>query len=167
MSDLDYVSLVLRWLHILSGMTAVGGMIFLRAVLVPSRDAISESDYRALHDQMRPRWSKVVALAIATLLVSGLVNFVITVKLYDLPKWYHPVWGVKFLLAMVIFFISSILAGKTALADKFRQKIRFWLNVNIFLAVIVVCLSGVLRFANKVPKAASNSAAAPASTVNE
>jgi uncharacterized membrane protein len=153
MTSLDYLSLVLRWLHILSGMTAVGGMIFLRAVLVPSRVVLSENDFRALHNQMRPRWSKIVAIAIGTLLISGLVNFIITVKLYDLPKWYHPVWGVKFLLAMVIFFISSILAGKTALADKFRQNIRFWLNLNIFLAVAVVCLSGVLRIANKVPKA--------------
>lgn len=167
MSSIDYLSLVLRWLHILSGMTAVGGMIFLRAVVVPSRDAISENDFRSLHNQMRPRWSKIVAIAIGTLLVSGLVNFIITAKFYDLPKWYHPVWGVKFLLAMVIFFISSVLAGKTALAEKFRQNIRFWLNLNITLAVVVVCLSGVLKTANKIPKNSSTTSPASTSSVNK
>lgn len=153
MSTIEMVSLVLRWFHILAGMTAVGGMIFLRCVLVPSVGAISSESFQSLHGQMRPRWSKIVAAAVGTLLVTGLVNYFINRDLYQLPKWYHALWGVKFLIALVIFFISSVLAGKTALADKFRANVRFWLNLNIFLAVVVVCMSGVLKVAPHVPKA--------------
>ena len=152
MESLEIVSLVLRWFHILSGMVAVGGMVFLRFVVVPSIGAISTDSFKSLHGQMRPRWAKIVAAAIGTLLITGLINFVITVKLYDVPKWYHMVWGIKFLIAMVIFFISSVMAGRSALADKFRENVRFWLNLNILLAVVVVCLSGVLKIADKTPK---------------
>ena len=34
-----------------------------------------------------------------------------------------------------------------------RRNAKAWLNLNIALAVLVVCLSGVLRTADKVPKA--------------
>jgi uncharacterized membrane protein len=163
MQPIEIVSLVLRWLHILAGMTAVGGMIFLRAVVVPSIGAISTDAFKSFHGQMRPRWAKIVAAAIGTLLITGLVNFIITVKLYEVPKWYHMVWGIKFLIALVIFFISSVMAGRSALADKFRANVRMWLNLNIFLAVVVVCLSGVLKIAPKTPKA--ENAAPPVATI--
>jgi uncharacterized membrane protein len=167
MQTIDLVALVLRWFHLLAGMTAVGGMIFIRCVVVPSREAISTESFQSLHGAMRPRWSKIVAAAIGILLVTGLINFIIIVKLYTLPKWYHPVWGVKFLIALVIFFLSSVMAGRSALADRFRQNVRFWLNLNIFLAVVVVCLSGVLKIADKKPKDPSATTPTTALLLNE
>ena len=152
MTSFEIVGLALRVLHILAGMVAVGGMVFIRLVVVPSMGAISIDSFKSLHGQMRPRWSRIVAAAIGTLLVTGLVNFVITIKLYDVPKWYHMVWGMKFLIALVIFFVSSVMAGRSPLADKFRENVRTWLNLNIFLAVVVVCLSGVLKTADKTRK---------------
>lgn len=152
MQTIELLSLALRWLHILAGMTAVGGMVFIRCVIVPSREAISPESFQALHSQMRPRWSKIVAVAVGILLVTGLVNYFINRDLYQLPKWYHALWGVKFLIALVIFFLSSVMAGRSALADRFRVNIRFWLNLNILLAVVVVCISGVLKVAPHVPK---------------
>jgi uncharacterized membrane protein len=152
MEPIEIASLVLRWFHILAGMTAVGGMVFLRAVFVPAVGVLSDGDSRALDDQMRRRWSKIVAAAIGILLVTGLINYFIFRHLYVLPKWYHALWGVKFLIAMVVFFISSVLAGRSALADKFRGSIRLWLNLNILLAIVIVCLSGVLKSAKRVDK---------------
>ena len=101
---------------------------------------------------MRARWSKIVAAAIGFLLVSGLYNVGMMSIFYRLPRWYMPVFGVKFLAAFAIFLIASLLTGKTAAADNVRRNLRFWLNLNIVLAVLVVCLSGVLRTAAKIPK---------------
>jgi hypothetical protein len=55
-------------------------------------------------------------------------------------------------LAFVIFAVASLLVGKTPAADRMRRNVRLWLNLNIVLAVLVVCLSGVLRTAEKTPK---------------
>ncbi len=158
----DVLNLVSRWLHILAAITAVGGTIFARFVVVPTLDALPADQQRALHAAMRVRWSKIVAGAIGLLLLSGLYNiFVISVS-YTLPRWYNPVFGVKFLLAFAIFTIASLLSGRTAAADRLRQNSRLWLDLNILLAVVVVCLSGILRTADKIPKKPAEASRAPA-----
>lgn len=155
------LGLVFRWLHILAAITAVGGAIFARLVVFPALDPLPSDDRATLHAAMRARWSKIVAAAIAFLLVSGLYNFMMIAIQYRLPRWYHPIFGVKFLLALVIFAIASLLAGKSPAAESLRRNAKAWLNLNIVLAVLVVCLSGILRTAEKVPK--ENPAAKPVS----
>jgi uncharacterized membrane protein len=168
MEPIDVVNLVSRWLHILAAITAVGGTIFARFVVVPTLEPLSPDERSALHAAMRARWSKIVAAAIGFLLLSGLYNIGYLSVEYRLPRWYHPVFGVKFLLAMVIFMIASLLAGKTPAADNLRRNLKLWLNVNVTLAVLVVCLSGILRTADRVPKeaeaAADSSAPRPAAS---
>jgi uncharacterized membrane protein len=146
------VGLLFRWLHILAAITAVGGAIFARFVVFPALDTLPAERRGEIHAALRARWSKVVASAIAFLLVSGLYNFTMLVIEYRLPRWYHPVFGVKFLLALAIFAIASLLAGSSPAAESLRRNAKTWLNVNIALAVLVVCLSGILRTAERVPK---------------
>lgn len=164
MEPIDVLNLVSRWLHILAAITAVGGTIFARFVVVPSLEPLSADERSALHAAMRTRWSKIVAAAIGFLILSGLYNFGYLSFEYQLPRWYHPLFGVKFLLAMAIFMIASLLSGKTAAADNLRRNLKLWLNVNIVLAVIVVCISGVLRTADRIPKAPAAESSAPSDT---
>jgi uncharacterized membrane protein len=160
MEPIELLNLVSRWLHILAAITAVGGTIFARFVVVPSLEPVQPEERAALHAAMRARWSKIVAASIGFLLISGLYNIATISIEYQLPTWYHPVFGVKFLLAFVIFALASLLSGKTPAAENLRRHLRFWLNVNIVLAVLVVCLSGILRTADKIPKGAATEPAA-------
>jgi len=146
------VGLLFRWFHILAAITAVGGTVFARFVVFPALDPLPPEQRGALHAAMRRRWSKIVAGAIAFLIVSGLFNFMTLISQYQLPRWYHPVFGVKFLLAMVIFGVASLLVGSSPASDTVRRNARMWLNLNIVLAILVVCLSGVLRTATRIPK---------------
>ncbi len=166
MEPIELVNLVSRWLHILAAITAVGGTIFARFVVVPSLEPVPPEERAALHAAMRLRWSKIVAASIGFLLISGLYNIAYISIEYQLPPWYHPVFGVKFLLAFVIFALASLLSGKTPAADNLRRNLRFWLNVNIVLAVLVVCLSGILRTADKIPKAEADEPPAQTDAVN-
>jgi uncharacterized membrane protein len=151
--DVPFVlGLAFRWLHILAAITAVGGAVFARLVVFPALDPLPAEQRGALHAAMRARWSKIVAAAIAVLLVSGLYNFIVLVSDYQLPRWYHAVFGIKFLAALVIFAVASLLAGNSPAGEALRKNPRAWLNLNIALAVLVVCLSGVLRTAERVPK---------------
>lgn len=151
--DASFVlGLVFRWLHILAAITAVGGTVFARLVVFPALDPLPDDQRTALHAAMRARWSKIVAAAIAFLLISGLYNFMVLAAHYQLPSWYHMLFGIKFLAALAIFAIASLLAGKSAAGEAVRRNSRPWLNLNIVLAVLVVCLSGVLRTAERIPK---------------
>lgn len=150
MSTADLLGLLFRWLHILAGMTAVGGTIFARFVVLPTHAGLAPQARESLHAEMRRRWSKIVMASIGFLILSGFYNYYLIVQSYReiLPKWYHMLFGIKFLLAMVVFTVASLLAGKTALADKLRASAKFWMSLNILLAVLIVCISGILRTAH-------------------
>lgn len=136
-----------RWMHILAAIAAVGGTIFARLALLPSLQELPEGHRKTLHEAIRSRWSKVVMASIGFLLISGVYNLVIISKAMpeDMKPFYHPLFGIKFLLALVIFFIASAMTGRSAAFEKMRTNARFWLTLNMVLAILLVCISGVLR----------------------
>jgi uncharacterized membrane protein len=159
---IDYLNLGMRLLHLFAAFTAVGGAIFIRFALLPAL-AETESGVRAdVHAKVRPRWAKIVGIAIGLLLISGLVNYIMFVRSFKelhltwgetwANSWrdtyastYHMLFGVKFSLALVMFFLASALSGKAAGLQKIRDNARFWLNVNLVLALALVVVSGVMR----------------------
>ncbi len=151
---MTWLGITLRWFHVVAAIMAVGGMIFMRFALAPSIRVLADEQRQALHQQIRSRWAKMVAASILFLFVSGLWNYIRF--LGDSKTWgdqwrgeyngiYQAAFGVKFLLALVIFFLASALAGRTEATKRFRQNARFWMTVNVILALIVVALSGILR----------------------
>lgn len=141
--------LVLRWIHIFGAITLVGGVIMMRCAYVP---AMAENAAPEFASAFRRRWSKLVMLSSAMLLVGGFVNFFLVIKQYDVPGTYHMFFGIKFLLAFLVLFLSAALSGRSGLAEKLRQKERGWLTVNLILAVLVVCLGGLLKTTERTPK---------------
>jgi uncharacterized membrane protein len=152
----------MRWAHIFAAVTAAGSTFFMRWALLPSLDSIDEASRAKLHQAIRARWVLPLHLSITFLLVSGLYNFMMIMKTYQLEKFYHPLFGIKFLLALAVFFIAIQLIGKSAAAQKFQQNRRLWLNVNVVLMVGIILISGVLRQSVKTPKLEQPAAVAPA-----
>lgn len=143
---MDIVVILFRWMHMLAAITAVGGTIFMRVALVPAASVLSDEEHQKLREALRSKWAKFVHMSIGFLLLSGIYNLVfVVIPAKDIPKQYHMVFGTKFLLALGIFFLASMLMGRSNAAQKFQQNAKKWLTVNAVLAVIVVCLSGVLR----------------------
>jgi len=148
----DILALLFRWMHILAAIAAVGGTIFIRLALMPSLSVLADDSRKALHEAIRSRWSKMVVAGIAFLLVSGLYNFVVTWQTYNLPGYYAALFGVKVVLALTIFFIASALVGRSPALEAIRRNARFWVTLNMTLAIVLVCISGVLRMAKKTEK---------------
>jgi uncharacterized membrane protein len=156
------LGVILRWMHILAAITAVGGTIFARVALLPAvTGSLSDDARRGLMEAIRSRWSKYIAASILLLLVSGLWNFMQMERTYKLGALYHALFGIKFLLAFVIFFLASALHGRSGLAQKLRTNLGRWLTVNMVLAILVVCISGVLR---GLPHPLKGAAASPAAS---
>lgn len=145
MDTMQIVSLLMRWMHILSAIALMGGTIFMRFALHPALSAVEQKQQDALKTAVRRHWAKWVMATSGFLLLSGIVNIVMFSKAKEIVPPYHAVVGVKMLLALAIFFIASLLVGRSANADKFRQKAVLWMNVNLALAVVVVCIGGFLR----------------------
>ncbi len=167
MIDADFIlGLVARWAHILAAIGLMGGALFARVAAVPAADALPDDARGAFHEAARRRWLKVVMLCIVLLLASGIYNFIVILRFRlhdDLKAPYHALFGIKFLLALVIFFIASALVGRSPALEPMRRNRRLWLTVNLWLALVLVCLSGALRMmrdARPVPPASASVPAA-------
>jgi len=147
------IDLVIRWAHIIPAIMLVGGTIYMVVALHPS---MQETDFDAKADlkkAIRGRWSKVVMICAGLLLISGIASLGIQASRYDFPQgYYHPVAGLKILLALVILYIASLLVGRSENAEKFREKEGFWLKINATLAIVLVLMAGSLRVADRTPK---------------
>jgi uncharacterized membrane protein len=158
---MNWLGLLLRWIHIFAAITAVGGTVFMRYALVPSVQVLPDDARKTLHDKVRSRWAKIVMLCIAFLLISGFINFFLFMGDTRTPPWaewkasyhklYNMVFGIKTLIAFVIFIIASALVGRAKAFEPIRKNAKMWLTVNVVLAMIVVALSGVLRITHTGP----------------
>ena len=144
------LELALRWTHILSAIILLGGIFFLRFTVVPSMTAIKDQGQAEFEAACRSRWSKIVMITSGLLLASGLYNAVMNIINYEFSaKTYHGLVAVKLLLALGIFFITAILAGRTSTADRFRQNVRFWLNVDLLLAIALIAVAGLMKTSDR------------------
>lgn len=141
------IGVILRWMHILAAITAVGGTIFARLAVAPSLGVLNEDTRNKLNEAIRQHWGKPVQVAILFLLISGIINIIMIEKTYFVSQvpYYHIVFGIKFVLAFVVFFLASALTGHGNATQRFRDNSRYWLTVNMILAILIVCLSGILR----------------------
>ena len=150
---MEYLDLAMRWLHVVPAIALVGGTIFMRVAVVPACNQLDESVRSSVQESVRRGWSRLLMPSIGFLLISGFVNTANISMNYQFPgNYYMPLLGVKLFLAIAIFYIASLLAGRSEGAVKFRERQEFWLNVNILLAVLLVCIAGAMRLADREPK---------------
>lgn len=151
------VELIVRWLHIFPAIILVGGTLYMVFALHPAMQSTEFAEKGNLKQAIRSRWAKVVMISAGLVLISGIVSLVLQATQYDFPqKYYHPLVGLKFLLALVILYIASLLTGRSQNAEKFREKESFWLKLNATLAVVLVLMAGALKVADRVPKDADS-----------
>lgn len=152
---MDPTLLALRWAHILGAIVAMGGLVFARFALLPAAAELDESSRERLHEGVRRAWLPFVIGAITILLASGLANFLLFNARVKAEGWaegqwmrmtgYHVLFGIKFLLAMVAFYLASGLVGRGASTQWMRRDRATWLSVAIGLTLAVVMISGWMR----------------------
>ena len=147
MTTTDIVVLVLRWLHIVAAIVAIGGAFFTRFALMPAaKDSLTDDAHAKLREALRVRWFKIVNACIAALLVTGGINFVLLAlppKIEPMP--YHAIFGFKFMAALGVFFIASVLVGTGQGLASMRANRAKWLSVLLMLAGVIIILSGILN----------------------
>ncbi len=137
------LTVVLRVMHILGAIILVGGLFYQRSILLPG-------GVDACFANRRQVWAKWVGIATLFLLASGLYNFITILRVAKfegtpLPPTYHALFGVKFLLGLLVMFLAAILAGKTEAAEKFRQKMGTWLNVAWTASLAIIVIAAIMR----------------------
>ena len=143
---MNTLALVLRWMHIVPAVVAGGATAFARIALLPALATLPDAERLRLKDAIDRRWRVVVMVCITLLLVSGIANFV----LYQAPvhkgqTLYHALFGIKFLAALIVFFLASALSGRSPALAPIRANSRFYVGVAAALVLAILLISGVLR----------------------
>jgi hypothetical protein len=105
MADAIYV--IMRWLHIASMATLIGGMIFGRVVMSQAVEGLSPESRESFMDRAAMLYRPLVFTAMGGLLISGTYN--ILTNLGHTPL-YHMLLGVKLLLVMHVFAVAILIA---------------------------------------------------------
>ena len=148
-----FVDLVLRLLHIVPAVFLAGGIFFMWSTLIPALGTLTEDARSAASAAIRGKWAKVVMAASGLLLVTGIINAFRNILAYEYTSApYHLFVLLKLLLAVAIMFVTARLSGRSAGAEKFREKTSFWMTVNTVLVLVLITVASAMRVTDRVPK---------------
>ncbi len=141
-----------RIAHVGTAIVMAGGTAFTLWVLLPSLGALGESEKEQLGVGINQRWKRIVHIGILLLLVTGFYNYFQQIPKHKGDGLYHGLLGVKMLAAFAVFFLASVLVGRSAAFDGMRRNKSKWLGIIVLLVAVIVAISGFLKVRGpKVP----------------
>jgi uncharacterized membrane protein len=146
MDSIEILNVASRWVHVATAIVVVGGTVFMRFVLTPAAEQLPQAEHDRLRGLVMGRWRKFVMAGIALFLLSGFYNYLaVAVPKHHGDKVYHALLGVKIITAFVVFFLASVLVGRSARFESLRRDRKKWLLVLIVLAFAIVLISSFLK----------------------
>jgi len=140
------VTLIMRWVHVLSAIAMLGGALFMRLVLKGALAETAEENREAVAGAVRKRWKMFVMLLTTLLLISGFYNYLMVTRFeHDGNPQYHMLFGIKFLLSLAVFTLAMFLIGNSSIGKKLQANDKLWLGVLCTLGVAVVLIAGYMK----------------------
>jgi uncharacterized membrane protein len=146
MDSVEILNVASRWLHIATAIVVLGGTVFMRFVLLPAAESLPQAEHDALRAKVMARWKKFVMGGIALFILSGFYNYLaVSVPKHHGDHAYHALMGTKIILAFLVFFLASVLVGRSARFEPLRRDRKKWLLITIVVAFVIVLISSYLR----------------------
>ena len=166
--DASVVDILSRWIHVGTAIVIMGGTVFMRFVLMPAAAQLPDDQHQALRERVMGTWRKFIMVGILLFILSGFYNYIaVSIPTHKGQGSYHMLMGIKMLLAFVVFFFASALAGRSKGLESIRQNAGRWLAVTILLSAVVVAIAGYLKIAMKgAPPADETAVSAPADAID-
>jgi uncharacterized membrane protein len=98
----------MRWIHISSVVTLVGGIMYARFIMIPASQELSADAQAAVGNAAAFRFRPVVFTVIAALLLSGVYNFLL--KPGHSP-FYQMLFGIKMLLVLHVWSVAILVTA--------------------------------------------------------
>lgn len=128
-----------RWIHIASVVTLVGGFIYARFVLAPALAALGEGERELVGSKAAVAFRPLLFTVLITALGSGMYNYA-TKASY--PPGYHMWMGIKLLLVLHIF-VSAILYSVRPANEAKRKRTAMSIAIS---GLIVIAIAAYLRY---------------------
>lgn len=132
----EALSVIMRWLHITSMATLIGGMLYGRLVAAPASESLASDARDALGEHSATAQRPLVYGAIAGLLISGVYN-ILTHPGHS-PR-YHMLLGIKLLLALHVFAVAMLIVRPH------NQRRKRMMTGVVISGLAIILISAVLR----------------------
>ena len=133
------LAVVMRWVHIISVITLLGGMIYARYVLAPALSGLPDPAKNDLLARTAAGFRSLLLLTVLTILLSGLYNLITKA---NVPHGYHMWFGIKMLFVLHIFAVSFLLA-RSSVSEEKRNRL---MTGVVMSGLLVTALSAWLRY---------------------
>jgi uncharacterized membrane protein len=104
----EILTAIMRWVHISSAVTVLGGIVYARCVMIPAAARLSPDARTALDESTAAHFRPFMFAGMAGLLLSGTYNYLLkpghSVR-------YHGLFGVKMLLALHVFTVAILVTA--------------------------------------------------------
>lgn len=132
----DVINVVMRWLHIASVVTLIGGMLYASAILAAAAGTLAPDAAHSLAEKAAARFRPLVWAAMAALVVSGVYNVVTTP---GHSARYRLLLVIKLLLVLHVF-AAAALATRPNNSRRVRQ-----MKGAFISGLVIVAISAYLR----------------------
>ena len=139
------IDVLSRVLHVGTAVTLVGGSLFMAAVLMPSVIKLDEDSRSSLMDNVRGRWKRFVHTGIGLFLITGFYNYFRAMPNHKGDGLYHAFVGTKIIMALFVFFLASVLVGRSPKFEGWRQNPMGILRLMLTLSAAIILMSGFLK----------------------
>lgn len=133
------LAISMRWIHIASVVTLIGGFLFARIALPPALRVLPEKERRAAGMRAVAGFRPVIYTVIVTILASGIYNYATGLRH---PIVYQAWFGLKLVFVAHIFAVA-ILYAKLDVDEAKRDR---WVTGIVISGLIVIAISGYLRW---------------------
>ena len=132
----EALNVIMRWLHISSVITLIGGVLYGRLVFFPGLRTIAPEARTALDETASAAFRPLVYLAVGCITLSGLYN--IFSNPGHSPR-YHILLGIKLLLVMHVFAVSWLIVQPN---NPRRTRM---MTGTVISGVLIILISAYLR----------------------
>lgn len=146
MDAIPILPLISRWLHVGSAVLLAGTILFYAVIFAPvARKALDEAAREQLRVPLMKRMKLFLHPPIVLFLLTGFYNYMaVTAPLHEGQALYHALFGVKFLLALVVFALMILLTSTMSWSEKLRDRKGLW-GALVLATVAVVLIGGVMK----------------------
>ena len=128
----------MRWIHIVSVVTLIGGFIYARFVLAPALAVLKPDEREVIGSKAVDRFRPLIIIVVITVLGSGMYNYLTKTSF---PPGYNMWMGIKLLLVLHIF-ASAILYSVRPANEAKRNRTALGIVMS---GLIVIGIAAYLR----------------------
>jgi putative copper export protein len=128
----------MRWIHIVSVVTLIGGFIYARFVLAPALAVLKPDEREVIGSKAVDRFRPLIIIVVITVLGSGMYNYLTKTSF---PPGYNMWMGIKLLLVLHIF-ASAILYSVRPANEAKRNRTALSIVIS---GLIVIGIAAYLR----------------------